>query len=179
MSRKAWVKKWQVLGIIGVFALGALAGSMFVGVLTSDRASAHGGNPGVVHACVNSTNAEIRIAHPGPGDASIDCTVTLGAPWTNLDLDDEWLGAGSGTLSPLNLIDRVAIGTASADGVLHLFQSGIDNILKVDAASDRDPNIRFAVDGKNAADVGVDNTGVRPFPNQHPRYHRSGASPST
>ena len=52
----------------GVLVLGLL---LVLGVSNTDtptNVSAHGGDTNVVHACVNDTNAEVRIAHPGPGD---------------------------------------------------------------------------------------------------------------
>ena len=112
MQRFTWLTKWQVLGLIGVLALGMVAATIIAGVLVSNQASAHGGDASLVHACVNQTNAEVRIAHPGPGNENTDCTA-LGVDWMNVHLDDEWLGAGTGSLSPANLTDNVGIGTTN------------------------------------------------------------------
>jgi len=120
MYRFASLTKWHVLGVIGVLALGMVAATAIAGVLVSNQASAHGGDATLVHACVNQTNAVVRIAHPGPGDENTDCAVGVGPDWSNVHLDDEWLGAGTGSLSPANLTDNVGIGTATPNEQLEI-----------------------------------------------------------
>ena len=63
--------KAQALGIRILLALGMLSVMAVAGVETPATVSAHGGDASMVHACVNDTNAETLIVHPGPGDATI------------------------------------------------------------------------------------------------------------
>ena len=61
--------KWSLL----VMTLAFLA--LAAGIVTV--VNAHDGDATMVHACVNTTNGQIRIADPGPGDADTDCAVVL------------------------------------------------------------------------------------------------------
>ncbi len=117
--------KAQALGIRILLALGMLSVMAVAGVETPATVSAHGGDASMVHACVNDTNAETLIVHPGPGDATIDCVNApwpLGAGWAPVDLTT-WSGAGTGSLSPANLTDNVGIGTAAPATLLEVTQS--------------------------------------------------------
>ena len=79
----------------------------------------------LIHACANDTNAHVPIAHPGPNDESTNCTVVTDPGWSNVDWDNEWLGADTSRLSPSNLTDNVGIGTATPNE--HLEITGISD----------------------------------------------------
>ena len=80
--------------------------------------NAHGGDSSIVHACVNTADGSISIvAAPGGGDPNNDCS-TLPGNWVPLDLDNDWSGAGTGSLSPSNLGDNVGIGTTTPESTL-------------------------------------------------------------
>ena len=66
MTKIAMIQKWHIVGLIGVLALGIVYATAIAGPLVSNRASVRGGDVSLIHAYVNQTNAEIRIAHPGP-----------------------------------------------------------------------------------------------------------------
>ena len=88
MRKGGLIQKRHIFGLIGVLALAMVAATAIPGFLVSDQASAHGGDADLVHACVNETNAEVRIAHPGPGDANTDCAVVAGPDWSDVHLGD-------------------------------------------------------------------------------------------
>ena len=76
--------------------------------------NAHGGDTGKVHAC-RTPSGQIRLV--GPDN---DCS-TLPAQWQNpIDLDDDWSGAGSGSMFPSSLTDNVGIGTTTPQAKLHV-----------------------------------------------------------
>ena len=99
MKRSLSLQKWHGFGMGRGFVLGTLIilGAVISTVAISSNTSAHDGDASLVHACVNQTNAQVRIAHPGPGDENTDCTA-LGADWLNVHLDEDWTGAGTGSL---------------------------------------------------------------------------------
>jgi len=74
----ASIKKWHVLGLIGLLALGIVTATAVNAAMISNRASAHGGDASIIHTCVNQTIAEVHIAHHGLGDESTDCTLVVG-----------------------------------------------------------------------------------------------------
>lgn len=95
-------------GVVAAIALLAMGG--ITALMISGPAAAHGGDPSLVHACVNQTTAEVRIAHPGPGDENSNCG-NISPNWQNVDLvDDDWVGSGTGSMHPANLADKIGIG---------------------------------------------------------------------
>ena len=70
--------KAQALGIRTLLALGMLLMMAVASVETPASVRAHGGDASLIHLCVNDTDAQVRLVHPGPGDAAIDC---VSAPW--------------------------------------------------------------------------------------------------
>jgi len=114
--------KAHAFGIRALLVLGMLLVMAVASADTPANVSAHGGDVDVIHACVNHTNAETLIFHPGPGNANIDCVNPpwpLGPGWSPVDLTT-WSGAGTGSLSPANLTDNVGIGTATPNEQLEI-----------------------------------------------------------
>ncbi len=104
MGKLTFAKRWLILGVgVGfIMALGAVLG---VGI--SAMVSAHGGDTGRIHACVNTHTHEVRIV--GPDN---DCRF-FPAGWFPLDWATGWGGAGSGSMYVTNTGDKVGIGTTS------------------------------------------------------------------
>jgi len=106
----------QGLGIKGLLLLVMLLVMAVASVDAPANVSAHGGDASLVHACVNQTTLETLIVHPSPsGGPDIDCVSRpwpFGPGWAPVDLDNDWSGAGTGSLFPANLTDNVGIGTA-------------------------------------------------------------------
>ena len=102
--------------VTGAVAL-IVAGS-FLGLIVTSMVRADGGDATLVHTCVRIANGEVRVIHPGPGDENLDCTAFAG--FTNVHLDDDWTGAGTGSMSPVNLSDNIGIGTATPNEQLEI-----------------------------------------------------------
>jgi hypothetical protein len=115
-------KRWRLKG---VFMLAILVMAAVASTDSTARVSSHGGDPNLVHACVNNFSGVVRILAPGPANANTLCS-TLGASWTDVHLDNDWTGAGTASISLVDPSDQVGIGTnAPAPGAkLHLKGSG-------------------------------------------------------
>ena len=64
MKRLTSIKKWHILGLLGVLALGIVVVTAIAVSLVSNDLSAHGGDTSLVHACVNQTNARSGLLTP-------------------------------------------------------------------------------------------------------------------
>jgi hypothetical protein len=116
MGREGWYPK-------EVFVLAILLAVAVASANSTARVSSHGGDTTLVHACVNNTNAEVRILEPGPGDANTLCPDFLGADWINVHLDSDWTGTGTASISLVDPTDRVGIGTATPTEQLELTEN--------------------------------------------------------
>jgi hypothetical protein len=115
--------KAQGLGIRLLLALGMLLVMAIASVDTQARVSAHGGDASLVHLCVNDTNAQVRLVHPGPANADIDCVNPpwpLGAGWSPVDV-----GTISGVTAGTGLTGGGTTGPVTLDADTSFLQQRV------------------------------------------------------
>ena len=103
-------RKRLIFGLAGgtLLVLGIALGTGITAMV-----NAHGGDPGKVHAC-RSSRGQVRLV-----GFNNDCSTLPGA-WVPIDLDDDWSGAGTGSMFPSNLTDKIGIGTTSPTTMLQV-----------------------------------------------------------
>ena len=174
--------KVQALGIRVLLALGMLLVMAVASVDTPTSVSAHGGDVDQIHACINDTNAEVLIVHPGPGNADIDCVNApwpLGAGWSPLDFTDTQLSesqvdafvssgpidlAQSSTLNGLVILtgngsaNKIAAFGGSSTQLFDsvIFQDALDNI----GIGTVTPNEQFEITGNFRLPATTATTGI-------------------
>ena len=126
MGKLTWSRKRLIFGTGVVFLL--LLGTVF-GTGVSTMVNAHGGDTSLIHGCVNTTSGDLRlVAGLGLGNPNNNCS-GFGGNWVPIDLDDDWSGAGTGSMFVSSLGDNVGIGTTNPRGKLDVagrifFQGG-------------------------------------------------------
>jgi len=121
--------------------------ALFLGIFGIARIRAHGDDAGLIHACVNRSGL-LRLEPPGGCHRG----------WTPIHLDEDWIGAGTGLMTPGNETDRVAIGTDDQN----------NGRLTVNADSDEEGlrvrnggTTSFVVDDEGQVGVGTSNPVAR------------------
>lgn len=83
--------------------------------------NAHGGDPARIHACVRQSNGSVRFVPPDDDCSELNPPgAWLPVHWDVEGGDNDWAGAGTGSLHPFSLSDSVVVGAESASAKLHV-----------------------------------------------------------
>ncbi len=89
---------------------------------------AHEGDPEKIHACVRQ-NGRVRVVQPNN-----DCgQMNPPGAWSPIHWDieggdDDWSGAGTGSMHPSDLNDNVVVGAETGSAKLHISSDASDNV---------------------------------------------------